>query len=179
MSTTHATRTTTEDAINSILGTSLNDTISQLRNHKPELVKQDQDYYLAIFEPNPNSAAAFSLVDRALIAIRVASHTRSQSVIDWYSALAEENGATSATIARIRDVATPWDDETTLGAAVRHADVVTTAPAETRASNLQALKDAGYTPAGILSLAQTIAFVSYQLRLIAGLRVLGTSGVRS
>jgi len=37
------------------------------------------------------------------------------------------------------------------------------------------LKDAGYTPAGILSLAQTIAFVNYQLRLIAGLRTFGES----
>jgi uncharacterized protein YciW len=172
MSTTTV-RTETADVVDTILGASNTDTVRQLRNHKPELVKQDQNYYLAIFAPNPDSAAAFPLVDRALIAIRVASHTNSQSVVDWYTALAEENGATSGTIARIRDVATPWADATPLGAAVRHADIVTTAPAETRAANLQALKDAGFTPAGILSLAQTIAFVSYQIRLIAGLRAFG------
>ena len=46
-------------------------------------------------------------------------------------------------------------------------------PAAVRPADLRALKDAGYSPAGILSLSQTIAFVSYQLRLIAGLRALG------
>src|SRR5688572_1167541 len=122
MSTTTV-RTETADVVDTILGASNTDAVRQLRAHKPELVKQDQDYYLAIFVPNPDSAAAFPLVDRALIAIRVAAHTRSQSVIDWCTALAEENGATSETLARIRDVPTPWDDATPLGAAVRHADV--------------------------------------------------------
>jgi uncharacterized protein YciW len=51
--------------------------------------------------------------------------------------------------------------------------LVTTRPAAAEASHLEALKDIGYSPAGILSLSQTIAFVSYQLRLIAGLRALG------
>jgi uncharacterized protein YciW len=50
---------------------------------------------------------------------------------------------------------------------------VTATPSRADAAHLRALKDAGYSPAGILSLAQTIAFVSYQLRLIAGLRALG------
>ncbi len=38
---------------------------------------------------------------------------------------------------------------------------------------MQLLKEAGFSPAGILSLSQTIAFVNYQLRLIAGLRAFG------
>jgi uncharacterized protein YciW len=173
MSTTQTVRTETADVINSILGTANNDAVSQLRNHKPELAEQLQDYYLAIFDPTPISEAAFSRVDRALIAIRVAAQTGSQSVIDWYTALAEENGASAEIIAQVRDTGAAWDEPTPFGAAVRHADLVTTAPSHTSAANLQALKDAGYTPAGILSLAQTIAFVSYQLRLIAGLRAFG------
>jgi uncharacterized protein YciW len=171
--TTQTIDTETADAISSILGTSNNDAIGQLRQHKPELAKQLQDYYLAIFDPVPTSEAEFSRVDRALIAIRVASHTGSQAVVDWYTALAEENGATPENIALVRDTSAAWDEKTPIGAAIRHADLVTTAPSQTSAASLQALKDAGYTPAGILSLAQTIAFVSYQLRLIAGLRALG------
>ena len=58
-------------------------------------------------------------------------------------------------------------------AAVRHADLLTKRPADAQASDLQALKDAGFTPAGILSLSQVIAFTNYQLRLIAGLRAFG------
>ena len=76
-------------------------------------------------------------------------------------------------VERAKDVATAWDDGTTLGAAIGRADLVTLRPADTEASDIQLLKDAGLTPAGILSLSQTIAFVAYQLRLIAGLRALG------
>ncbi|MEA2524788.1 MAG: hypothetical protein QOF73_2015, partial [Thermomicrobiales bacterium] len=60
-----------------------------------------------------------------------------------------------------------------LGAAMRHADLLTTRPSAAEAAHLQTLKEAGYSPAGVMSLSQVIAFVSYQLRLIAGLRALG------
>jgi uncharacterized protein YciW len=62
-----------------------------------------------------------------------------------------------------------------LGAAIRHADLLTTRPSAAQPSDLQALRDAGYSPAGIVSLSQTIAFVSYQLRFIAGLRAFGAA----
>jgi uncharacterized protein YciW len=173
MSTTRTVRTETADVIDSILGASNNDTVRQLRGQKPELARQLQDYYLAIFAPVPSSEAAFPLVDRALIAVRVATHTRSQAVVDWYTALAEANGASPEILTQVRDLGATWDGTSPFGAAIRHADLVTTAPSQTSAANLDALKAVGYTPAGILSLAQTIAFVSYQLRLIAGLRAFG------
>jgi uncharacterized protein YciW len=165
----------TADVINRILGADEGGRIATLRNQKPNLADELQDYYLALFEPEAVSAGAFQLVDRYLIAIRVASHTRSADVVDWYAVLAAESGVDAETLSRVRDVAIPCTDHTPLGAAIRHADLVTTAPARAEASHLQALKDAGYSPAGILSLAQTIAFVSYQLRLIAGLRALGAT----
>ncbi|HYJ12854.1 MAG TPA: hypothetical protein VEW66_04650, partial [Thermomicrobiales bacterium] len=66
-----------------------------------------------------------------------------------------------------------WNGESSLDAAIRHTDLLTTRPSEASPADLQALKEAGYSPAGIVSLSQTVAFVSYQLRLIAGLRALG------
>jgi uncharacterized protein YciW len=167
------TQATRPDTINTILGAGESSRIAALRNQKPELIGQLQDYYLAIFEPNPYQAGEFSALDRFLIAVRVASHTGSAAVADWYANLATEAGADAAVLERIRDVATPWTDETPLGAAVRRSDLVTVRPADTEPSDIQALKDAGFSPAGILSLSQVIAFVSYQLRLIAGLRALG------
>jgi uncharacterized protein YciW len=163
----------TEDAINGILGASAGGRVAELRNLKPKLVDELQAYYLALFEPDATSAAAFPLTDRYLVAIRVASHTRSADVVRWYTELALGAGVDEETIARVRDVATLWTDQTPLGAAIRHADLLTTNPSRAEAANLRALKDAGYSPAGILSLAQTIAFISYQLRLVAGLRAFG------
>ena len=168
-----STTTTTADAIDGILGARAGGRIAELRNQKPNLADEVQAYYLALFEPDASSAAAFPLVDRYLVAIRVASHTRSADVVRWYGELARGAGVDEATPARVADVGTQWTDETPLGAAIRHADLVTATPSRADAAHLRALKDAGYSPAGILSLAQTIAFVSYQLRLIAGLRALG------
>lgn len=163
----------TTDVVNSILGIDDDSPIANLRNRKPTLIAELQDYYLSLFEPTASSAQALPVLDRYLVAARVASHTNSVAVADWYANLAVNAGALDQTLVQIRDVSSPWQDETPLGAAIRHTDVLTTSPSSARQSDLQALKDAGYSPAGIVSLSQTIAFVSYQLRLIAGLRALG------
>lgn len=163
----------TRDMIDAILGPGRDGRIAALRAQHPTQAEELQAYYLALFEPDAASLAAFPLVDRALVAVRVASHTGSAAVADWYASLARDAGVPAETITRVRDVGIPWSDQTPLGAALRHADLLTTRPSAAQATDLQALKDAGFAPAGILSLSQTIAFVSYQLRLIAGLRALG------
>lgn len=165
--------TTNTDVVNAILGIDDSSPIAKLRNQKPELAEQLQAYYDAIFHPTEESAAELSSRDRYLIAARVASHTSSDAVVEWYTTKAVCDGVPAEAIDRIRDVSAGWSDQTTLGAAIRHADLVTLTPSQTSQESLQRLKDAGLTPAGILSLAQVIAYVSYQLRLIAGLRAFG------
>ena len=166
---------TTTDVVYRILGVNDQGPIAELRNQKPEQIEELKAYYLALFEPEEASAQAFPLVDRYLIAVRVASHTNSVAVANWYADLAGKAGVEEAVVARARNVNESWDDNTPLGAAIRHADLLTTRPSAAQKSDLQALKDTGYTPAGIVSLSQTIAFVSYQLRLIAGLRAFGAA----
>jgi len=167
------TSVTSRDTIDAILGVEPGSAIAALREAKPELARQDQAYYLAIFDPTPASAAELSVRDRALVALRVASHTNSEAVANWYAGIAANEGASSNEIERVRDLSNAWPTPSKLGAALRHADLLTTAPSAATAQDLQNLKDAGLTPPGILSLSQTIAFVSYQLRLIATLRALG------
>jgi len=166
---------TTADVVYRILGVTDQGPIAELRNQKPEQIEELQAYYLAIFDPEEASAPAFPLADRYLVAVRVASHTHSIAVANWYADLAAEAGIANKGIARARNVNEVWDDSTPLGAAIRHADLLTTRPSAAQPADLQALKKAGYTPAGIVSLSQTIAFVSYQLRFIAGLRAFGAA----
>ena len=165
--------TGTADAIDAILGGAAAGKVAELRRQKPELAAQLQDYYRAVFAPDAASAAAFPLADRAVVAVRVASHTGSTAVADWYAGLAAAAGVPAGTTGRARDAAAGWPDDDRLGAAIRHADLLTTRPAATGPADLEALKAAGFSPAGVLSLSQTVAFVAYQLRLIAGLRALG------
>lgn len=166
------TAASTLDAIDAILGEA-GPRVRELRSQKPELADQLQAYYRAVFEPDADSAAALPLADRGVIAVRVASHTGSSAVADWYAGIAESAGADAATIARARDVSRPWTEATPLAAAIRHADMLTTRPVAAQPGHIAALKEAGFTPAGIMSLSQVVAFVAYQVRLIAGLRALG------
>ncbi len=60
-------------------------------------------------------------------------------------------------------------------AILRHVDLVTAEPRQASAADIAALQDAGVAPADIVRLSQVIAFLSYQLRLIAGLRLMGAA----
>lgn len=168
-----ATPTTKIDVVNAILDVDENSPIVALRNQKPSLITELQDYYDALFLPDAESAAALPPADRFVVAVRVASYTGSSAVADWYADLATSAGVNEETIQRARDTSVEWNGESSLDAAIRHTDLLTTRPSEASPADLQALKEAGYSPAGIVSLSQTVAFVSYQLRLIAGLRALG------
>lgn len=164
---------TTGDVVSAILGASDRGRVAELRNRKPEQIGELQNYYLALFEPEEISARELPLASRYLVAIRVASHTHSQAVANWYADLARTAGVDENAIVRAANVGSTWSDLTPLGAAIRHADLLTTQPSAAQPADLRALKEAGYSPAGIVSLSQTIAFVNYQLRFIAGLRALG------
>jgi len=167
------TSTVSADVLNAILGVDDESPLATLRQQKPSLVTELQDYYLALFEPTASSVAALPVTDRHLVAVRVASHTGSDAVASWYRNLAREAGVTESSLDRIANTSVEVEDASATGAALRHADLLTLRPADATPADLQALKDAGLTPAGIVTLSQVIAFVSYQLRLAAGLRALG------
>ena len=60
-----------------------------------------------------------------------------------------------------------------LRAIVRHVDLVTLAPREASRADIAALAAVGLSEPDIVRLAELIAFVNYQVRVIAGLRLLG------
>jgi len=58
-------------------------------------------------------------------------------------------------------------------AILRHVDLVTTHPKDATQADIAGLRDAGVTEPDIVRLSQLIAFVNYQVRVIAGLRLIG------
>ncbi|TXG81126.1 MAG: hypothetical protein E6R14_08125 [Thermomicrobiales bacterium] len=163
------------DVIDAILGDEYSERVLALRAQKPELGTQMQTYYDALFRPSEGSSMAFPLADRLLIAIRTASHTGSTSVVDWYSACAARSGVASGYIQAAKNVDSVWPSGDRLFAAMRHVDLITSRPAESTKADIDALLADGLTPQGIVVLSQVVAYVSYQLRLIAVLRALGAS----
>lgn len=65
-----------------------------------------------------------------------------------------------------------------LAAALEHAHLLVFRPRDAAASDMKALLAAGWSNTGIVTLSQLIAFLSFQVRVVAGLRVLGASLAR-
>jgi uncharacterized protein YciW len=164
---------TRTDVIDSILGPHSAAAVSLLRGEKPELAAQMQDYYNAVFEPAPDSAQALSPAERWLIAVRTASRTKSAIVVEWYSEQALRSGVDTDAIAKTADSALPWVGEPRMTAIMRHVDLIVSHPGDSSRADIDALLNAGLTPAAIVALSQVVAYVSYQLRLIAAFRALG------
>ena len=63
-----------------------------------------------------------------------------------------------------------------LAAALEHAHLLVLHPRDARPESLRALVDAGWGADAIVSLSQLVAFLSFQLRLVHGLRALAAAG---
>ena len=62
-----------------------------------------------------------------------------------------------------------------LTAAFEHAHMLVFHPRDAKAAALQALLDAGWSTTGIVTLSQLVAFLAFQIRVVAGLRVLAAA----
>jgi len=166
---------TRDDVISSLLGPESAAAVSGLRSEKPELAMQMQDYFAAVFEPALDSAGSLSPSERWLIAVRTAAHTKSETAIDWYAERARRAGATDEEIAKAKKTGTAWNGDQRNTAIMRHVDLIVTRPVDSSRSGIEALNAAGLSPTGIVALSQVVAYVSYQIRLVAALRALGES----
>ena len=62
-----------------------------------------------------------------------------------------------------------------LGAFLEHAHLLVFHPRDAAPAAMQALLDAGWSTTSIVTLSQLVAFLSFQVRAVAGLRTLGAS----
>jgi uncharacterized protein YciW len=65
---------------------------------------------------------------------------------------------------------------TRLAAIIAYTDLVSLSPKDARAQDIQSLKDAGIDDADVVRLAELNAFLAYQIRLVAGLRLMKERG---
>lgn len=64
-----------------------------------------------------------------------------------------------------------------LAAALAHTHLLVLRPREASGADLGRLLDAGWSPDGIVTLSQLVSFLSFQQRVISGLRVLEAAGL--
>lgn len=124
----------------------------------------------------PREPGGLSHAERAALATRMASVNRDDALAAHYRALLADAGETPvlAAIAAGEDASQAGADAR-LAALVRHIDILTARTREATKGDVAALVGAGITEPDVVRLAELAAFVNYQARVIAGLRLLGAS----
>ena len=109
---------------------------------------------------------------RAALACRMARLNREAALAAHFQAMM--GGADAPVeIARLSDPEFDGGADAPLRAILRHTDLVTTETRNVVAGDIVALTGAGVSEDDIVRLSELIAFVSYQVRLTVGLRLMG------
>ena len=141
-----------------------------LRRQRAALVRHTQGSYDVLIMPV--DPAGVSLIERAAVALRVASIERDVALLAHYRARLEALGAGRGVVAAAEGGGGATDVPPRLVAILDHVTVVTTAPGSASRGRLDALRDVGLAPRDIVTIVQVVAFVSYQVRVVAGLRAM-------
>ncbi|MGH2557482.1 MAG: CMD domain protein [Thermomicrobiales bacterium] len=165
--------TNVQDVINHLAGIAADSPLGQLRAQRPEVLRHAQGSYETLLEPD--DPAGVSRFEREAIALRVAVLTPDPALAEWHRDRLRDLGTSNDEIAAVTRV--PDVDDAVLpartAAILRHTDLLTWEPGAAGDAELAALKAHDLQTRDIVTISQLIAFVSFQVRVLAGLRALG------
>ena len=160
----------TEDTLNRLAGLTPDSPVARLRAARPEVVRAAQASDRALLEAD--DMAGVSRHEREMIALRIAVLTSSPVVVARHRARLRDLDASDAALTAIEN----FPDGPALSpreqAILRYTDRLTTEPGTAAPEHIAALKAAGLGPREIVTIAQLIALLNFQVRLVAGLRLL-------
>ncbi|KAK1177184.1 alkylhydroperoxidase domain protein [Streptomyces sp. NBS 14/10] len=174
---------TPTDLIDTLLGFEPGSPLARLRARRPEATGHTQGSYDALFAPAA-SATTVTTTERFAAALRVARLHGDQRLGEHYAGqLLAADGAAKELVTAVEDVrplrpATeppapePLPGQGRLRAILAHADLLVLRPAAATPADLDALAKAGLGAAEIVTVSQLIAYVSFQVRLLAGLALI-------
>jgi CMD domain protein len=166
-----ATTSDVGDVIDRLAGIAPGSKLARLRAERPVLVAATQGSHEALFEPEDPGNVGHR--ERDGLALRIAVLTPSPELVAWHRKRLRARGEGEATIAAFErgpDGAGLTAREVAL---LRHADILANTPGQATPEDIAALKAAGFGPRDIVTISQLIAFVSFQARLLVGLRLVG------
>jgi CMD domain protein len=157
------------DTIDELAGIDAGSPLHQLRAQRPEIARYAQGSYLALLEPE--DPAGVSRFERESIALRVALLSSAPTLAEHHRARLQRLGADKGIIGAIEHFA----DESALSARqaaiLRHTDLLTTDPGGASRKAIDELRAQGLSARDIVTISQLIAFLSFQIRVLAGLRL--------
>lgn len=156
------------DTMDTLAGLAADSPLAGLRRERPDVVKHLQGSDAAIFAPNDDGG--LTRAERAAAALRVATLLRDDALETHYRvrlAALDPSGTLVKTVegkAEITEVR--WD------AILAHVDLVTRGPGSAERKDIDNLLAAGLSSHAVVALSQLIAYVNFQSRVLAGLRML-------
>ena len=166
---------TTNDAnlLNRWAGITSDSPLAHLRAERADVSEAAQRSYQVLLEPD--DPAGVSRADREMIALRVAVLTVCMPLVTWHRPRLRDQGASDATIASIEQFPAGPAPTARERAVLDFVDRLTRTPGTATAEHLADLKAAGLTPRDIVTIAQLIALLSFEVRVLTGLRLLGVT----
>jgi CMD domain protein len=161
---------TTADLMDALLGEEASAKVAAVRGLRADIAAHMQNNYTTLLEPQDE--AGVSHVERGLVALRVAVLEESIPLIQHYRTYLAQHGAASDLVqaATVSTLAAPLSLR--LVALLAHVERLTLEPRTATPADLDELKAHGLTDANIVTISQLIAFLSFQVRVLAGLQLL-------
>lgn len=156
-----------DDLIELLLGIAPEDRLGALRRQRPEALRHAEGAFRELLLPA--DPGGVSLSERAALALRIAAAERCEPLVLAFRALLERAGG-GALAARAEAGEVTGDDR--LAALLRYADKAGLRPREVSQADTDALAALGLSARDIVAVTQLVAFVPYQVRLVAGLRAM-------
>ena len=189
----------TTDVIDQLIGVTEGDALFTLRTQRPDAKKNAQASFDALFASDELGQA--SQLERLALAYWTIALSQSPTAPFYSDLLAAESPETLAALdAALPGAVTTgpygdypagpltvenvsglnWEPDGALiaavgprlAAALAHTHLLVYRPRDSSADALQALLDAGWSTTGIVTLSQLVAFLNFQLRVVAGLTAL-------
>lgn len=159
------------DVMNQLADLSPDSPLTGVRALRPDVVRHTQGSYEKLF--TPTIASDLTAVERGLVALRVAALNANPILLAHYRQQLADLGVAPEQMAIFaqRDQSVTLDERTT--AIMRHVDLVTRTPGAALPGDLAALQAAGLSETAIVTLSQLIAFLSFQVRTLTVLTILG------
>jgi uncharacterized protein YciW len=158
------------DAIDKAAGLTPDDTVFQARRARPEFVEGAELCRLSVLTPQHGLGLAADL--RIALAQRIAALNADQALTDEYGrqlAALDSSPSVQALAQGSSELPEP------LATMARHVDWVTLTPAQAQKSDITRLEEAGLSNPQIVALSELVAFVNFQTRVAAGLRLMRLS----
>jgi len=160
------------DLIDQLIGLQTDDPLYAVRHHRTKVAVATQGSYDVLFDP---ARTDLSLAERLLVACYAARLTPAAELLAHYHQRLIDAGVDTTDITVVTTGVPADAADPRLATMLEFTRKLIEAPVEGDASALQTLPKAGIPTPAVVTLAQLIAFLSYQVRLLLGVKAMQTA----